>query len=151
MEEEILMNIQERIGEIPELKTVDEDWGQLDMYSPNFPVQWPCCLIDVNDGSFSDIGKDFSKIPKSRQNGKFSVKLTLADMKLTPTSLRTSKAQKETAWAVFGLMKKIHEKVHDFSPAVNCSKLKRTAFGRVKRDDGVQEYAIYYAFESQNV
>lgn len=149
--ETILTNIQNEIAEISSLKYVDEDTGQLDYYSPNFPVQFPCCLIDLNDGSFSDVGRDLSKKPVNRQNGALSVRITLANMKLSNTSFKAPKSQKDAAWNIFGLMKEIHEKLHGFSPDVNCSKMLRKTFSRSKRDDGIQEYTIYYSFEANNV
>ena len=42
-----LESIQQLLQAIEGLKYVDEDWGQLDYYSPNFPVQWPCVLIRI--------------------------------------------------------------------------------------------------------
>lgn len=149
--ETLLTNIQNKIAEIPAIKYVDEDWGQLDYYSPNAPVQWPCCLIDLNDGDFSNIGQDLSKSPKNRQNATMQVKLTLANIKLTNTSFKAPKSQKDAAWDIFGLMREIHKKIHGFSPDVNCTKMLRKTFHRTKRDDGVQEYAIYYSFEAGNV
>ena len=148
---QILINIQNRLAEISELRYIDEDWGQIDYYSPNMPVKWPCCLIDIQSGQFSNISKDATKRPKDRQNGLFSVKITLANMKLTNTSYLAPQTQKDNAWAIFDLVEKIHEKLHGFSPDNNCEKMLRSSFGRTQRDDGVQEYAVIYDFEAHNV
>ncbi|CAI9429248.1 DUF3168 domain-containing protein [Candidatus Ornithobacterium hominis] len=147
----ILQNIQTRIAQIPEIKYVDEDWGQIDYYTPNMPVQWPCCLIDLNAGQFSNISKDITKHPRERQNGIFSIKITVANMKLTNTSSKAPQTQKNNAWHLIDMIEKIHQQLHGFSPADNCSKLVRTTFSRVMRDDGVQEYSIIYTFEAHNV
>ena len=148
---QILQNIQNRLVEIPELKYIDEDWGQIDYYSPNIPVKWPCCLIDIQSGQFSNISKDISKSPKDRQNGIFSVKITIADMRLTNTSHLAPQQQKDNAWAVFEIIEKVHQKLHGFSPLQNCSKMLRASLGRTHRDDGIQEYAIIYQLESYNI
>lgn len=38
----LLTDVQDRlISQVTDLKYVDEDWGQLDDYSPHFPVKWP--------------------------------------------------------------------------------------------------------------
>ena len=148
---QILINIQNQLAEITELRYIDEDWGQIDYYSPNIPVQWPCCLIDIQSGNFSNLSKDFSKSLKNRQKAEFSVKITLANMKLTNTSYLAPQEQKEQVWAIFELIEKIHQKLHGFSPHENCSKMLRTTFGRTQRDDGVQEYAIIYNFEAHNI
>ncbi|GAA4156689.1 hypothetical protein GCM10022217_15940 [Chryseobacterium ginsenosidimutans] len=149
--ETLLTNIQNKIAEITGIKYVDEDWGQLDYYSPNVPVQFPCCLIDLNDGDFSNIGQDLTKNPRNRQNGKLTVRLTLANVKLTNTSFKAPQSQKDKAWVIIGLMEEIHAKIHGFSPDVNCSKMLRVGLGKTKRDDGIQEYVIYYTFEAGNV
>lgn len=147
----LLQNIQNRLSEITELNYIDENWGQLDYYSPNMPVQWPCCLIDVQSGQFSNLSKDFTKTPKDRQNGSFSVEITVANMKLTNTSYQAPQEQKNHAWAIFGLLEKIHRQLHGFSPSEKATKMLRNSFGRVQRDDGVQEYRITYVVELHNV
>lgn len=148
---QILINIQNQLAEITELRYIDEDWGQIDYYSPNMPVQWPCCLIDIQSGNFSNLSKDFSKSPKDRQKAEFSVKITLANMKLTNTSYLAPQEQKEQVWAIFELIEKIHQKLHGWRPKENCSKLLRNSFTRVMRDDGLQEYNIIYSFEVHNI
>lgn len=148
---QILQNIQEKLSEVSELKYIDEDWGQLDYYNPNPPVKFPCCLIDIQNIDFSNIGQDFAQKPRQRQKGVFSLKISLADLKLTNTSLLSPKNQKENAWKIYEMAQKVHEKLHGFSPFENCSKMLRTSFSRVMRDDGVQEYAIIYQFEAHNI
>ena len=147
----ILQNILNKLSEVTELKYIDEDWGQLDYYSPNMPVKFPCCLIDIQSGQFTNMGQDLAKKPRQRQNGVFSLKLSLADLKLSNTSLLAPKNQKENAWKIYDIVERIHQKLHGFSPLENCSKLLRLSFNRVMRDDGVQEYAIIYEFEAYNL
>ncbi|MXV37691.1 hypothetical protein GO491_03200 [Flavobacteriaceae bacterium Ap0902] len=84
----LLLQLQERIAEISDIKYVDEDWGQLDYYSPNMPVQWPCCLIDIQSVDYSNLGIDLNKTPKNRQNARIQIAFTLANMKLTNTSMK---------------------------------------------------------------
>lgn len=147
----LLIELQNRISAIAELKYTDENWGQIDYYSPNMPVQWPCALIDIQSAQFSNIGKDFSKNPQARQMGQVLIKITLANLKLSPTSARTTAVQKQEAWHVMDLLESIHQQLHDHSPLPNCSKLLRQSFQRIIRDDGVQEYAVYYACELANL
>ena len=46
---EILKNIQSKIAEVQGVKYVDEDWGQLNLFPGDFPVQFPCVLFDIKD------------------------------------------------------------------------------------------------------
>lgn len=151
MNKTILQNIQNKLSEVAELKYIDENWGQLDYYSQNMPVQWPCCLIGIDSISFSDIGQDRSKTPQNRQMAKVSAKITLANLKLTNTSLKASQLQKDQAWLIWDLAQKIHEKLHGFCPDENCSRMIRQTLQHNLRDDGVQEYSILYDFELSNV
>lgn len=63
----ILIAVQETLLTIPELRYVDEDWGQLDDYSPNPPTQFPLALIDVGNLQYSDISRDRNATPQMRQ------------------------------------------------------------------------------------
>lgn len=146
-----LTEIQKKLAEIPTLKYVDEDWGQLDYYSPNMPVQFPCCLIDVQAAQFDNLSKDFGKRPKDRQKATVHIELTLANMKLSNTSYKSPKVQKTNAWAIYDIAESVHNALHGVSLTPNASKMLRTSFGRAVRDDGVQEYRIGYILELFNV
>ena len=145
----LLQNIQNKLSEVIELKYIDEDWGQLNMYQP--PVKWPCCLIDISDINFSNLGIDRTATPQNRQLGKATVKLTLANLKLTNTSMQAPQAQKDQAWLIWDLAQKIHQKMNGFTPDVNCSRMLRNDLKRSVRDDGVQEYFITYYVEATNI
>lgn len=143
--------IQNKLSAIQSLKYIDENWGQLDYYSPNMPVQWPCCLIDIQTAQFSNVSKDFSKRPRARQNATISIELILANLRLSNTSFKAPKGQKSDAWAIYDIAESIQEVLHGVALTPNSSKILRTSFGRVVRDDGVQEYRIRYQLELFNV
>ena len=148
---ELLDSIKTKISEISEIKYIDENWGQLDYYSAHPPVQWPCCLIDISDIQFTNIGIDREKKPINRQMGNCLVKITIANIKLTNTSQRAPIGQKQDAWKVWRLIEQLHEKIHTFVPVENASPMIRQNLQRTLRDDGVQEYTITYKTEIQNV
>ena len=147
----LLEKLQLRLAEIPQLKYIDENWGQLDYYSPNMPVQYPCTLIDVQQVQYSNIGKDLTKTPQQRQIAQVQIKITIANMRLTNTSLQAPRRQKEDAWSIWTLIEMIHQKIHGFSPFPNVTPLIRTSQNRTLRDDGIQEYEVYYSCEVQNI
>ena len=147
----LLEKIQEKLSEVEDLKYIDENWGQLDYYSPNMPVQYPCTLIDVQQVQYSNIGKDLTKTPLQRQIAQVQIKITIANMRLTNTSLQAPRRQKEDAWAIWMLIEKIHQKIHGCSPLPNVSPLIRTSQNRTLRDDGLQEYEVYYSCQIQNI
>ena len=147
----LLEKIQQKVSEIAELKHIDENWGQLDYYSPNMPVQYPCALIDVQQVQFTNLGKDITKKPLQRQIGTVQIKITVANMRLTNSSMQTPRRQKEEVWAIWGIIEKIHQQLHGVSLLPNVSPLIRTSQNRTLRDDGLQEYEVYYSCEMQNI
>lgn len=146
----LLEKIQQKVSEIAELKHIDENWGQLDYYSPNMPVQYPCALIDVQQVQFTNIGKDITKKPLQRQIGTVQIKITVANMRLTNSSMQAPRRQKEEVWAIWDIIEKIHQQLHGVSLLPNVSPLIRTSQNRILRDDGLQEYEVYYSCEVQN-
>lgn len=147
----ILQAIQNRLSEVTELKYIDEDWGQLDYYSQNMPVQWPCCLIDLNSLDYNNTGVDRFQTVRVRQMAKASVKITLANLKLSNTSFQAPQLQKDNAWLIWDLAQKVHEKLHGWNPEEKCSYLIRKNLQRNLREDGVQEYQILYDFEIKDI
>lgn len=141
--DEILTAIQNKLAEVPELKTKDENWGQLDLYSPEIPVQWPCALIALSGGQFTNIGRDLKATPINRQEGTLSFEITVAKLKLTNSSYKAPQLQKTQAFDIWKLVEKVHEVLHGWNPA-GIGQLIRTAMGSVRRDDGVQEIRITY-------
>ncbi len=147
----VVLSIQEKLqNEIIELQYIDEDWGQLDYYSANMPVKWPCLLIDVTDAEYSETGKDWNQVP-NRQIATVSVTLTFANLKLTNTSYRAPLLQKEKAHHIWDIILKVHEILRGWSPVQDAGQMKRESHRRVIRDDGVQEYKVIYSTTVQNV
>jgi hypothetical protein len=146
----IIDNIKNELDSIKALKYVDENWGQLDYYSPNFPVKWPCALVDVSEAQFSNLGMDKSATPVHRQMADYRVEIRVANLKLTNTSVKAPATQKAQAHSVWVLIEDIHKKLQGFTPGENSSKLIRAGLSRVNRDDGVQEYSIIYSSSLHN-
>lgn len=148
---EFLQNTQAKISEVSTIPYIDEDWGQLDDYSPNSPVIWPCCLIDMSNVDFSDLGIDKKAVPQNRQEATGLVTLTFAHLKITNTSFKAPQAQKDAAWSIHDIIEDAHAKVHGFAPVAGSGKLMRRSFKRVKRDDGIQQYQVVYSIGLHNV
>jgi hypothetical protein len=148
---QFLESTQAKINEVSGINYIDEDWGQLDEYSQNTPVKWPCCLIDMSSVDFSDIGTDKKAIPQNRQEGTGSITVTFANLKLTNTSFKAPQEQKDNARSILDLIEEAHGKIHGFAPVLGSGKLMRKSFKRVKRDDGIQQYQVIYTIGMHNV
>lgn len=134
----LIQDIQNRLAsEIMALKYVDEDWGQLDDYSPNFPVKWPCALIDIAQVQYSNLGK-------TAQLGEAAITITIADIKLLNSSSKAPANQKAEQANYLQLIKDVHACLHGWSGHGHYSKLIRTNFKRIKRDDGVRQHVTTY-------
>lgn len=147
---EVIKAIQDKLSANGNFEYVDENWGQLDYYSPNFPVKWPCVLIDIASANFSNIGKDHSKVPTNRQMGVIVVELRIANLRLTNTSSKAPTMQKLYARSIWELVEQVHMELHGWNPTETTSKLIRQSVNRVRRDDGVQEYAVRYTAEEND-
>ena len=133
------------------LKYVDEDWGQLDDYSPNFPVKWPCALINVEAAEYSNIGRNNQGIPANKQIADYRMIVTVANMKLSNSSSKAPQSQKDKAWSIYNLLDLVHEKLQGHTPSEHYGPLIRTGMRRIRRDDGVQEYQMIYSGTAYNV
>lgn len=141
----LLQAIQTKIAEtVTAIKTVDENWGQLDLYGNEIPVQWPCALISLNSAVFSNLGTDFRAVPVNRQEGTATVEITFAKLKLTNSSFKAPVAQKQKAWEIWEIVNEAHKVLHGWNPAEGTGKLIRTGISQVRRDDGVQEIRVMY-------
>ncbi len=134
----ILQGVQARLNsKVPELKYIDEDWGQLDYYYPNPPVKWPCSLIDATAATWSNAGN-------LQQLGLVQVKIRVADMKLTNSSAKAPSGQKTVSFSFFVLLRNIYKALHGWSGDESYTALIRTATNRVKREDGVRIYEVTF-------
>ncbi|MFC4262458.1 hypothetical protein ACFOWM_06200 [Ferruginibacter yonginensis] len=138
MTEELLAAQNYIMQKVPVLH-VDEDWGQLDYYTNQFPVKFPCCLIDIPAVVWA------SKQNKAQQ-GDAELVLTVAAQKLTNTSGKAPLPQKQQAYAIHGYIKSLHDALHHYNLTSRCGRLVRSRWQRIKRDDGIQEFKVVYKF-----
>ncbi|QHN64862.1 hypothetical protein DBX24_02615 [Bergeyella cardium] len=147
---EILMSIKDKLNEVSALKYIDENWGQLDLYGNDIPVQWPCALVTLLGGQFSDIGKDYRAAPENRQEAILSFEITIAQLKLTNSSNRAPISQQQKAFEVWNIVQEVHQKLHGWRPSKTTGKLIRSELSSTRRDDGVQEIKISYTIGLHN-
>ena len=136
--EQILTDIQQRLADqVPALKYIDQDWGQLDYYSPNPPVKWPCALVDIVQAQFTNTGG-------GGQLGMVQVKVRVGDLQLSPSSTKAPAAARAAALSIWEVLKDLHKALHGWAGHRHYSKLIRTAQQRIRREDGVRIYEITY-------
>jgi len=144
-------NVKQLLTQVPGINYVDEDWGQLDYYSQNPPVKWPCALIDVSNAAYNNMVRNPAHIPQLRQEAKCMLTVRLADIKLTNSSTLTPVTQQTAASNIKELAQLIHNTLHGINIIQQATMLLRHSMQRQMRDDGIQEYVIAYTFDLNNV
>lgn len=141
--QDLLLSITAKAASVPGIKYSDENWGQLQFYGNDCPVNWPCVLVDFASGQFTNNGYDYIENDLSQQ-GLLSIEITVANIKLTNTSFKAPINQKQKGFEIWNLVNQVHEIMQGFKPLGNSGGLVRTTIQSVKRDDGVQEKRIIY-------
>lgn len=133
-----------RLAEGTLLKYIDENWGQIE-YVVAPPVKWPCALISIYSGNFSDIGIDRTQTPQNRQMGNYIIELRFANLKMTPSSAKAKASLKQNSLSIFDVLDEAHALLHGWSPGGAIGKYMRLRMQMEKRDDGVQEFMVQYS------
>jgi len=141
--ETIYNAILSKLTEITELKYSSEDWGQLNYYGTDCPVQWPCCVFDMNNATFSETS--------GPQQGTLQIAFNVANLRLTPNSVRASTVQKANSWEVIQLVESIHEKLKRYRPHQQHGRLIRTSMRKIKRQDAIKQYEVIYTMSLNEV
>jgi hypothetical protein len=147
----ILQNIQESLATIAELKYVDENWGQMDDYSPNPPTQFPLALIDVGNLQYTDIGRNRDANPEMRQMGSGTITIKIANLKLVNSSARAPQAMKNLSYSIWDLIESVHANLHGKVIGGAAGAMMRTSLRKVTRDDGIQMFELTYSVGVTNV
>ncbi|MFZ4707499.1 MAG: hypothetical protein ACOYMF_15985 [Bacteroidales bacterium] len=137
---DILTFIKARLSDKePNLKYLDEDWGQLDYFHEHPPVKFPCVLLELQQANW----KNQSKLV---QDGELMITLRISDLRLSNTSLGAPDTQKTRAAAIWIILENIHRALHGWRPADQdvFGTLTRISTRRVKRDDGMREFEVVY-------
>jgi hypothetical protein len=138
---QIIQDIQDRlVQDVPALKYVDQDWGQMDFWREH-PVKFPCALIDIQSAQYTNNG-DFI------QQGTATIAIRLFDLKLSNSSQKAPDNQKENA-------KKIWQLIEDVNKAIHGQNFLQEGYGlpireqmrRTKRNDGCYQTELYYSVQ----
>lgn len=135
---QLLTDILNRIKtDVPAIKYVDEDWGQLDYYSPAPPVQFPAAIVDCVSVTYTNEGKLV-------QLGDVQVRIRIADQKLTNSSGKAPQTQRNQAFAIYDLLATMHAKLHGWPTNKHYTRLVRQTLKRVVRNDGMRVHELVY-------
>ena len=143
--EDLILAVVNKLDVVQELNYKDENWAQLDGFGTAIPVQWPCALVQISGGQFSNFGINYREDSGNLQQGTISIEITIADMKITNTSFKAPTNQRIKGLSIYSLVEKVHKVLQGWKPLANSGAMVRTSFQSVLRDDGVQEKRIIYS------
>jgi len=138
---QVLTEVSKRLSnQVETIKYIDEDWGQLDFYSEQPPVKFPCVLIDLQQASWRNQGVLV-------QDGTLMINIRVSDLKLSNTNMKAPESQKNKAASIWVLLESIHKALHGWRPAdqPTIGVLTRISTRKVKRDDGIREFEVVYS------
>ena len=137
---QLIADLKTRLATVAAIRYIDEDWGQLDYYSPNQPVKWPCVIIDINQAAWGNQGEHV-------QIGLAQISIRVADMKLSNTNAKAPSSQQTAAASIFDLLTSIHAALHGWTADSASGPLTRTLTRKVNRDDGIREFEMIYSVQ----
>lgn len=127
--------------DVPALKYIDQDWGQMDFFQTP-PVKYPCALIDIQSAEYSDQGELI-------QQSNTRVVIRIFDVPLSNSSGRAPNNQKQNARKIWTLIKDINKSLHGQNFLQEGHGLPmRKGMRRTKREDGCIQTDLYYQIQS---
>lgn len=136
----VFLKVQERLTtEVPQIKWIDQDLGQLEFYQQRPAVVLPCVLIDTDETDYSDEG----------QNGQLAncvliVRIALAAY--TDAASVRPLMYKEKALEYYNLEHVVNRALHGWCDSRYFSPLMRRRGYKEKRDDNLRVRVLRYEF-----
>ncbi len=131
--------------EVPELRYVAEDWGQLDFYEDKPPVKFPCALVSVSNIKFEaqTAGVRYATM---------TVLIRVADAPSVSGTMAAPKGYRDRAFSILDLMDRIGNALYAFG-GEDFDELKQREITHYGREDAIREYAMTfetaYAIDSE--
>ncbi len=135
-------------NKVPEILWIDEECGQLEFPEKEYPVQFPCILIDIQSIDWTTLGM-------GTQTGNTLIRLRVCFDIYEDT--HKDAPDMDTALTRLKLLNKIHKNIHTFGGMIlpvpnhtgqfydnHFKKLVRKKTTAEKRQDGLRVYTIDY-------
>lgn len=123
--------------EVPELRYIDWDEGQLNIVGERPPVVFPCCLIDLQYPSCKDLDG-------INQLVSTNIILKIGFQPYGETNTNAPANVRDRALTVFDVIEKIHEALQGETLDDTVSEIGRRRAVKTVRKDGIQVYTVTY-------
>jgi hypothetical protein len=147
--EDIIARLTEKV---PALRYVAQDWGQLTFFSPTPPpVRFPCALINIQSGTFENVGMN-------TQFGLLQVQVDVADV-FNLTSAKAPAGLKGRELAFYDLVQEVYCALQGWSggntkPPLGgegvYSSFNRSNYVREVRKDGITAQTLTFTINWQD-
>lgn len=136
MNKQIFIDICDRIeAEVPELKWIDLDNGDIDMQSERPPVAFPACFVDINYQNCEDQ-------TSTEQLVNATVIIRVA---FQPRGATNTKSPVRTlSLSILDVVEKVHGALQGWHNAGTFSTLTRVSAAGERRRDGFKVYRLLY-------
>ena len=116
---QIFLALCQRINsQVPDIKYIDQDLGQLKAAKP--PLAWPCILIDFDDIHCTDLGQQVQAVTAT-------VVVTLGFAAHSNSSVATPISYVQQALGFYELEWALHKAMHCWAPTPDIGPLTRTS------------------------
>ncbi len=128
--------ILDRLSEIPDLAWIDIDSGQLDWPGENYPLLFPCALIDFPSVEWQDAGNRL-------QHGNVSVQVKIALNVYQDANNKTPEYIRNRALEYLKLINTVFAKLQGFD-GDHFNRLTRIQTTTEKREDGLKVFTLLF-------
>ena len=140
MNKEIFTALCEHIKKnVPEIRWIDFDTGQLNIASERPPVDWPCCLIDISYPSCRDLA-----VEDNMQLVNADITLRVAFVPAGETHHRAPADVRKQALKMFDIVEKLHSALQGETFKDTVSGLSRSRAKKQTRNNKVVVFNITY-------
>lgn len=136
MNKQIFMDICDRIeAQVPELKWIDLDSGDIDMQSERPSVAFPACLIDINYSSCEDQTSTEQLVTAN----------VIVRVAFQPRGATNNKSPvRASSLSVLDTVEKVHAALQGWHNTGAFSTLTRVSASGERRRDGLKVYRLQY-------
>jgi hypothetical protein len=128
---------------VPEIRFISQDLGQLEFYDDKPPVSYPCVLVDVGELLYEDASHNM-------QIASASVTLRLALASYSDVSNLAPAQVQNKALEFYDIENKLSSTLHNWQPANEfLGAMYRTATSTEKRDDNIRVRQITFSTSIQ--
>ena len=131
---QIFLSIQDRLSTmVPALRYIDKNWNQLNIPQP--PVQWPCCLIDLDN-------IDYSQTSSSDRLADATISLTIATQHTVRSSAKAP--SKSDAYDILDVLESVMEALEGWRVPSTTQALTRTRLAKTYSDQSYDVYTLTF-------